>query len=351
MHSRYADRVLVPPQDEQAAIRRLVDLGAKDRAIIATEDRWLRFLMAHRAAIDGAYGAVLSPRNEVLETCLDKAAFAGFCTKHSLPAPRTWSLDELDAVTLPALIRPASTLHHQSASSLPKAVFVETRESLQHWVGRFRASGAKALVSESLLGAGIAQYSVPFAARDGAIVSFVARKVRPPASWARTGTYVELCPNPAVEALARRALSALDCHGIGEVEVLHSEADGRCWLIEINQRPWVQYALATRSRHDFLAFMLKADRRARPPQKRNIRWLSLRGDLYVCLSRSEGLVRRGELSLASWICSVLSANCHAHFAWRDPWPAIKEWMAFACDAFGALSRRRMEPAVNAEEPQ
>lgn len=351
MHSRYADRLLVSAQDEQALIRRLVELGAKDRAIIATEDRWLRFLMAHRAAIDGAYGAVLAPRNEVLATCLDKTAFAQWCAKQSLPAPRTWGLDNLAEVALPALIRPASTLHHQGASSPPKAVFVESRESLNYWVGRFRASGAQALVSESLLGAGIAQYSVPFAAREGSIVSFVARKVRPPASWARTGTYVELCPNPAVEALARRAIAALECRGIGEVEILHSEADGRSWLIEINQRPWVQYALATRSRHDFLAFMLKADRRAREPVKNGVRWLSLRGDLYVCLSRGEGLVRRGELGLSAWICSLLTANCHAHFAWRDPGPAINEVMAFAREAFGALARRRIPPAVKAQEPQ
>src|SRR5205085_60351 len=104
-------------------------------------------------------------------------------------------LDRLEDVRLPALIRPTSTLHGRPNMGLPKAIFVESVAALNEWAARYRACGIDALISESLLGRRVVQYSVPFARRGAEIMSFVARKVRPPASWARTGTYVELEPN------------------------------------------------------------------------------------------------------------------------------------------------------------
>jgi D-aspartate ligase len=161
----------------------------------------------------------------------------------------------------------------------------------------------------------------------------VARKVRPPASWAGTGTYVELCPNAEIERLAIAAVEALDFQGIGEVEILHSAQDGRSYLIEINARPWVQYSLAEASGHHLLRFLLGEDlaRGATQPKKEGVRWLNFRGDLYVCFSRSEGLYAHGKLSLLEYLRGVLRANAFAFFDWRDPWPAITELAALLGD--------------------
>jgi len=341
MSSRYAERVLAHEQDHPAILAQLTGLGGRRRAIIATEDRWLEFMVAHRASIEGAYGVVLAPSNEALGICLDKAAFARWCVESALPAPRSWSLDDLGGVTLPALVRPVSTLHDRPEIGVPKAVFVESLNDLNDWAGRFRALGVDALVSESLLERRLTQYSIPFARKKGAITSFVARKVRPPASWARTGTYVELLPNAEVERLARAAVEALDYFGIGEVEILQSEEDRRCYLIEINARPWVQYTLAAASGHDLLGLVLGShpSSGAKQPRKKGIRWISLRADLYVCFSGSEGLVARGKQSLAEYLVSLFKANAFAHFDLRDPWPAIKEFAALAGEVIHAIVRR------------
>jgi predicted ATP-grasp superfamily ATP-dependent carboligase len=274
--------------------------------------------------LEASYGAVLAASNEALRICLDKAAFARWCEEQKLPACRSWSLDRLAEVRLPALIRPASTLHGRPDIGLPKAIFVESVGALNDWAARYRACGVDALVSESLLDRQVVQYSVPFARRGAEITCFVARKVRPPASWARTGTYVELQPNAEVEGLAVRALEALDYFGIGEVEILQSEQDGRSYLIEINARPWVQYTIASASGHGLLSFLLGARPAEVRRKKQGIRWLNLGADLYVCFSRSEGLYLRGELGLAQYVRSVLKANAFAFFDWRDPWPAMTE---------------------------
>ncbi len=326
MSSRYAKRALARGQGDNAVLAELLTLGDSRRALIATEDRWLEFVAAHRAALESAFGVVAVPSNEALGICLDKAAFARWCDAQGLPACRWWPLDQAGDATLPALIRPAKTLHGQTDVVLPKALFVDSRSTLNHWVARFRAAGVEAVISESLLGRDTTQYSVPFARARKEMVSFVARKVRPPASWAGNGTLVELCPQPEVERVARTAIEALDFFGIGEVEVL--QTDGRLHIIEINARPWVQYSLAEASRHDLLGFLL--DLRsfpARQAKKEGVRWLNFRDDLYVCFSRSEGLYRHGRLDLWQYLRDVTRANAFAHFTWRDPGPALKELAA------------------------
>ena len=329
MRSRYAARTLVRESNNNGLVAALTASGAKHCALIATEDRWLEFIAANRGALEAAYGELLVPSNEALRVCLNKAAFARWCEEKALPGCRSWSLDRLAEVALPALIRPASTLHGRPDTGLPKAVFVDSMNSLEEWATRFRAAGVDALVSESLLDRRVVQYSVPFAARGAEVLSFVARKIRPPASWAATGTCVELYPNAEVEDLALRAVRALGYRGVGEVEILQSQQDGRCYLIEINARPWVQYSIAAASGHDLLNFALGGDGR-RPSvrqTKQGVRWLNLGADLYVCFSRSEGLYQQGELGLAEYVASALKANAYAFFDWRDPWPAMTELAA------------------------
>ena len=59
-----------------------------------------------------------------------------------------------------------------------------------------------------------------------------------------------------VEQLARNAIERLDYFGIGEAEILRDKQTGEDYLIEINARPWLQYALAPASNHDFLGLVL-----------------------------------------------------------------------------------------------
>src|SRR5262249_37828384 len=159
-------------------------------------------------------------------------------------------------------------------------------DELRDWLSQYENVGVTPLISESLLGHRLTQFSVPYARCGDTCVSFVARKLRPPADWCRVGTYVGLSPNPIVEALARRAVMALDCDGsIGEVEILRSEDEGKDYLIEINARPWLQYSIAVASGHNLLGVALGRDSgRGAALRKEGIWWLDFWADLYVCFS-------------------------------------------------------------------
>jgi predicted ATP-grasp superfamily ATP-dependent carboligase len=142
------------------------------------------------------------------------------------------------------------------------------------------------------------------------------------------GTFVELSPQAEVLRLARQVIDSLGLVGIGEVEMLHDAVTGENFLIEINARPWMQYALAPASGHDFLATALGQP--AAPAMCRRRRldgrsWVDLKPDLFNAFSRRKGAVRKGEIGLTDYLLSLLRMNVYAKFAWRDPWPGLLGW--------------------------
>ena len=324
---------------EEENLSQICALGGADACLVTTADLWLRFVHRNRKALEDAFCMVLHPANGVLDICLNKLAFADWCRANGFETPRFCRGDDatcLQSLRYPVIVRPAETLHHDPKPDLPKAVEIGSPDELVNISERFRAAGAWPFIAESLLGHRLIQYSIPFARSDSETVSFVARKLRPPADWCATGTCVELSPNAAVEAVARRAVEALDYFGVGEVEILHSLDDGRSYLIEINARPWAQYALATASGHNFLGFLLRLDGYdQRAAVTLGFTWLNFSDDSYVCFSRSQGIVRHGQLSLSDYLKSILRANVYARFNWRDP----KPWLSDSLQWLRSLANR------------
>lgn len=318
-HSRCATPVNVGSVTEAATVDRIVNLASPQAALIATSDHWIRFVIEHRPRLTAAYETIVQPDDATLELCLDKMKFSEWCNASALPSPIAWIPGRKPrpiSLGFPMLIRPLQTLHSQGLS-LPKAVQASNESELAHWLQQFEAKGAVPLVSESLLGRSLEQYSVPFARSGDRTLLFTARKVRPSAELCQTGTCVQMCIDERAEQLARAAIERLDYFGIGEVELLRDTQTGRDYLIEINARPWLQYALAPASKHDFLGLMLGLPAVASTAVRAGNTWISLKDDLFVAFSRSIGMVRNGRLGLIAYLLSLLRCNVFALFDWRD----------------------------------
>jgi predicted ATP-grasp superfamily ATP-dependent carboligase len=217
------------------------------------------------------------------------------------------------------LIRPALTHHDKPPSVVPKVVEAKDFQQLKSGLELYGNAGVNTSVSQSLLPYPLQQYSVGAAcAQSGDICLFVAKKERPTPGCASVGTYMSLQPNAEVEALARSTLEKLNYFGIAEVEILRREDTGELYVIEINARPWLQYMLALRSGHDFLRFLLDNDNfqpdRAR---KAGYRWIDFNSDFFTAFSKSIGLVRNGDVSLQTYVTSLIRANVYARFDLRD----------------------------------
>lgn len=321
--SRHPAKVVLPTDASDAAMLDACCRQVSGRtAIIATADSGVRFIDTHREALARAGLDILHAGAAALRTCLDKPAFADWCRAHGFLTPRAWIADDgprPQDLAPPWLVRPARTLHESQAGKVPKAVEIHSAPELEQLLAKFRAAGVQAVVAESLLGPDVQQLSVPFSRGPRHLNSFVARKLRPPAARCAVGTCVEVIEHPEAGKVGRAVAEALDYFGVGELELL--QARGRFYLIEVNARPWLQFALARAAGCDFLAPLLGVTAPL-PQKKRRARWLDLHADLFGAFSSSVGVVRRGELGMGAYLKSVAMANVHARFDWRDPRPGL-----------------------------
>ena len=117
------------------------------------------------------------------------------------------------------------------------------------------------------------------------------------------------------------------------MEILRDDITGECFLIEINARPWVQLGLAHKAGLDFLGFVLgRADAQGVPASPRPLRWLNFEADVYGCLSRDIGAVRRGRLTLNDYLRSFFAANTFA--VWGIP--PIRSRSCVACRKWSGI---------------
>src|SRR5262249_55756261 len=208
------------------------------------------------------------------------------------------------------------------------AVEVGCVEDLAQCLDGYRRAGAVPVVGESLLVRRLQQFSVGAAVSAPGMMTVVTRKLRPPPDACAVGSLVEATEQSDAERLAQRALLALDYHGIAEVEILRDEDTGEVFLIEVNARPWLQFAIAAARGRDLLAFALerRASARSSPTAHDDQRavWLDFRDDLRVCFGR-RGLVRAGRLGLRTYLRSIARANVFARWALSDPLPAWNDF--------------------------
>ncbi len=307
----------------------LQQLGERGRSfLICTADAWLQFLILHRAQLETSYARILHPTNNVLSLCLDKGRFAEWCAANGLPVPRSLPADaatglEDTDLPFPVMVRPAETLHSTADAGAIKAVEVRTRAQLDEQLKRLTRANRQPVLSESLLDRRLVQHSVGFARSGGQLITVVARKLRPPPRACGPGTLVETAGHPAVDALARRVATLLDYQGIGEIEILEDVDTGAFFLIEVNPRPWLQFALGAATGRDLLG-LVTLDQPHCAPRHAVARWLDLRGDLRNAFKAPHGVVRTRQLGLLSYLRSIARANVFARWSWSDPTPFWRE---------------------------
>ena len=340
--SSLAQSVFCNGNSDSEVLQTLLELGHSGRcSLIATSDRWIDFLVSNRSSLEQAYDTVLQASNDVLKICTDKLLFAHWCDENNVATPRLYQFDAQDLpsdveLNYPLLLRPYKGVMNAGAGEVPKAVETADRASLQQWLKTFRDAGVQPIVTQSLLGLDLIQYSVGLVRNGERMVSFVAEKLRPVADQCAVGCYVVLRENPAVEKLARDVANRIDYFGIAEFEILHAQETGENYLIEINARPWIQYELGPRSGRNLLQVLLDAPAYDSSREKKSgVHWLNFNDDLFNCFSRSVGVVRRRKVSLFSYLVSLLRANAFAKWHRRDQRPF---WRTLGQSVFDIFTR-------------
>jgi D-aspartate ligase len=180
------------------------------------------------------------------------------------------------------------------------------------------------MIQEFVPGGGEAQFSFAALCSEGQVLaSVVARRTRQfPMDFGRSSSCVETIEDPGLGEAATRLLSAVGMSGLVEVEFKRDVA-GRYMLLDVNPRVWTWHMLCARAGVDFsylLWLRARGQSFTRPQAVPGISWMHLSADLPMAFQE----IRRGRLSLKTYIGSFFRGREAAIFAVDDPLPGLLE---------------------------
>jgi predicted ATP-grasp superfamily ATP-dependent carboligase len=339
------------------------DRGAalEGAVLLPCEDDGVELMARHRARLASRF-RVIEGRDEILLAMLDKASTHALATKAGVPAPAVHTVrtlaDALAAakqVGYPCALKPRHG--HRFKRVFEAKLFVITGpEQLTNVFELAQARGLEMEVTEIIPGAEdrYCSYYTYLDEQLEPLFDFTKRKLRQYPLGFGTGTYHISDWNPEVAEMGLRFLRGAGLQGFANVEFKRDPRDNQLKLIECNARFTVVHEMLQMCGID-VSFLVYNRLTGRPlptvgPYRRGVRILLPRGDYHAFRAAH----RRGELSWAQWLGSLLHRQHFLVFRWSDPWPATI--LAWAClrdqlqRAWGFVTRRPplQAPALGAE---
>lgn len=277
--SRYATPVVAPDPgiDEDGFAAALARLGETLEApvpVFATHDEHVN-LIARRSAELGAAYRPCSPRWQVLERIqskrhqLEVAIACGVPTPDTRhPASAAEALAAARELGYPVMLKPSDPIGFKRLHNR-QAFRCQTDAELES--GYAQAEAFEPMVQEYVPGGDEGLYSLgSYVAADGeALGIFTGRKLRQTRLHMGVCRVAEAVWVPDVADHGLRLLSALEFHGISQVEFKLDPRTGAYKLIEVNPRLWQWHGLATACGVD-LTHIAYLDLVGRRPQARRM---------------------------------------------------------------------------------
>ena len=334
--SRYARRTLRSPNlgNEAAEIAHLLDLARRNNlsrwTLFPTTDEHAALIARNQRELSTIFQIVTSPW-EKLRCAYDKRLTYRRARKIGVDQPRTWypaNRQELARLDLeyPVILKPA----------IKAAVNRFTEEKC--WKVRDRVEllarydEATALIDRTLVvvqeiipGGGEHQFSYGALCIDGQpLASLVAQRRRQyPIEFGRSSSYVETVEQPEIEAAARPLLSAINYHGLIEIEFKRDPRDRKYKVLDLNPRIWGWNSIAARAGVDFpYLFWRLSQQRPLPELKgmAGVKWMRMVTDVPAAITE----MRSGRLSPTSYLRSFRGPLEPAIYALDDPMPCLLE---------------------------
>lgn len=351
--TRCCRRIVIAERESDSMVATLFDLAEQldGRAVLLPcTDLAVIGVARHRAALEEHFFTSV-PSETVVRTLLDKAAFAEFAARHSLPIPETHVIrTRADAERVapdapyPCVLKPSVKTPRWDEEASGKALIVQSPAELLERYDR-HACCAEAFVLQELIPGDDTQHFTCdgyFIVEGHPLVTFSARKLR---QWPPTvgqGCLSVEYRNDAVREAAVRVFAKAGHHGQGYLEAKWDARTGRHVIIEANVgRPTGRSAAAERAGVELLMTMY-CDLVGEPlPLDRTqkyvgVKWIHVRRDLQACarllLTRHAGPLA----ILRSWE----GPFAFALFAPRDPVPFLADLWSAALTFARSRARRR-----------
>jgi predicted ATP-grasp superfamily ATP-dependent carboligase len=352
--SRYICAAFPQSRSEGHLLDLLLRLGARlgtRPLLMPLNDDYVIFVSRHRGELAASY-RFLMPDPSVTEALVSKFGLWSLCNGNGVALPATHfaragaDLERLaPRLPYPCIIKP--NFSRDWAHSRPPMIreaqkVIEIRSPAElGQVSEVVGPGSEVAVQEVIPGPDSNLYylAVYFDQHSEPLGAFVGRKLRTEPPHFGKGTYVESVRDAELIHLGTGLLQRLAYKGCGGVEFKLDPRDGVFKLIEINARFGLWDGFAAQCGLD-LAYLAYADAMGLPlPPRRSyrvgVRWVQLDRDFWA----AAGYLRGGEMSLGSWLRSLIGCRVFAPAAVDDLSPFVALNLIFGRDAAAAARRR------------
>ncbi len=352
--SRYCRRRIRydPVRQEAELLRRLLKTRndfSRDPVIIAANDEALVFLARNGVALRKSF--VFSRLDtDILDQFLNKKRFYQSCSRINVALPRTAypeTENELPAAAdltgFPCIIKPIYTHLWAKKYGLKKVMAAENlAELIRLYRGLDEAMKGNVIIQEIIPGSDedIYIFAGYFDRNSRPRAVFTGKKLRQFPPGFGTTTYAESVWIPEVARLSERLLEGFRYNGLCDVEFKRDKRDNVYKIIEINPRPGRWYSLVESSGINvvYRAYLDLSGEETGDESRFRLRrkkWMLISRDIFSALA----YVKKGKLSISSWLESLLTPKNLATFAVDDPWPFLGYILEMIYKSAGQLANR------------
>ncbi len=333
-YSRYARRLPITRElpFEEAAIQFLMSSESDPYAgsvLFAASDDALQTIAKHRPALENKFRLDLS--NPVAqEHMLDKLTTYRIADAADVPTPRYWqaqSRQELDRcrheLVFPLIVKPVlSHLFQRKFKS--KFIVVETFDELLQAYEVVNEAQIEVLLVELIPGpdSALCSYYTYLDKAGDSLFDFTKRIIRRFPTNMGLATYHVTDHVDGVKEPALRLFRQAGLRGLANAEFKYDERDNTLKLIECNARFTAANALIAKAGFDLTGLVYNRLVDLPPPSFDSYRDNVTLWDPLRDYKAYRELHSRGELTLTSWVRSVLRPHMFPGFNWSDPRPGL-----------------------------
>lgn len=352
-YTRYARKVADGGSEGEEYVQLLEELAdqfSEPAFLIASADHHVIFMSQYRDILQKRYRYVL-PDNAVVDTLMDKAAFARWADQHGLRAPATMVIEDMDAahqaaeaLRFPCILKPTVKLRKWFRTSLHefgKVVPVASSEELIRIYDQVSSDAPGMVLQESIPGDDESLvFCFVYIDKEGTVrATYEGRKIRQWPPLYGTGSLLVGAPEPEVRQATVDLLQCAGYVGIGSAEFKRDPRDNQLYVIECTVgRPDKNSGLATDAGLN-IPYLAYCDAVGLPLPEMHIKrpglkWLDERADVAATRVYRRDL----GLSLRQWLNSLRGPRTYALASWDDPLPAAYLAMGFLARSVGLRNK-------------
>ncbi len=346
-YSRYLHGWLDDPRPDEdalaAALVRHAGQTAGPVALYYQSDEELLFVSRRRTELAAAGLLFVVPSADLVESLVDKSAFAELADRLRLPVPATTVLDPASGVRglrglgLPLIVKPLRRADAWGEEFAQKAVLVDREADLARILETLAPHHAQVLAQVPVSGpeSRIESYHAYVDTAGALAGEFTGRKVRTlPAAFGHS-TAVQTTDSADVRDLGRAVVERIGLRGVVKVD-FKRDPDGRLWLLEVNPRYNLWHHVGAAAGVNLPA-MVWADLVGLPrpgagPARAGVTWAHVERDWKA--ARQVGM---GNLAWLRW---VVSCDTRTGLDPADPLPIVAKALS--------LVRRRTRSVVSGD---